>query len=68
MSSGSCEFYLLVRVILHECHSIRGHSRDVTQYALATWPVTGQGFQNTKWPAVLYILSKFHKIERFQLI
>ena len=29
--SGSFEFYLLVRVILHECHSIRGHSRDVTQ-------------------------------------
>ena len=28
--SGSFEFYLLVRVILHECHSIRGHSRDVT--------------------------------------
>ena len=23
-------------------------------YAVATWPVTGQGFQNTKWPAVLY--------------
>ena len=20
----------------------------------AIWPVTGQGFQNTKWPAVLY--------------
>ena len=29
--SGSFEFYLLVRVILHECHSIRGHSRDVIQ-------------------------------------
>ena len=28
--SGSFEFYLLVRVILHECHSIRGHSKDVT--------------------------------------
>ena len=23
-------------------------------YAVAIWPVTGQGFQNTKWPAVLY--------------
>ena len=22
--------------------------------AVAIWPVTGQGFQNTKWPAVLY--------------
>ena len=30
-SSGSFEFYLLVRVTLHECHSIRGHSRDVSQ-------------------------------------
>ena len=29
--SGSFEFYLLVRVILHECHSIWGHSWDVTQ-------------------------------------
>ena len=29
--SGSFEFYLLVCVILLECHSIRGHSRDVTQ-------------------------------------
>ena len=29
--SGSFEFYLLVCVILHECHSIRGHSRDVIQ-------------------------------------
>ena len=23
-------------------------------YAVAIWPVTDQGFQNTKWPAVLY--------------
>ena len=22
--------------------------------AVAIWPVTGQGFQNAKWPAVLY--------------
>ena len=26
----------------------------VKNYAVAIWPVTGQGFQNTKWPAVLY--------------
>ena len=26
----------------------------VLNYAVAIWPVTGQGFQNTKWPAVLY--------------
>ena len=32
LGSGSFEFYFLVRVILHECHSIWGHSRDVTQY------------------------------------
>ena len=23
-------------------------------YAVAIWPVTGQGVENTKWPAVLY--------------
>ena len=23
-------------------------------FAVAIWPVTGQGFQNTEWPAVLY--------------
>ena len=25
----------------------------VLYYAVAIWPVNGQGFQNTKWPAVL---------------
>ena len=29
--SGSFEFYSLICVILPECHSGRGHSRDVTQ-------------------------------------
>ena len=28
-------------------------------YAVSIWPVTGQGFQNTKWPAVRY----FHNLE-----
>ena len=28
-------------------------------FTVTRWPVTGQGFQNTKWLAVLYILSKF---------
>ena len=23
-------------------------------YAVAIWPVTGQGVENTNWPAVLY--------------
>ena len=27
---------------------------SVSCYAVAIWPVTGQDFQNTKWPAVLY--------------
>ena len=27
---------------------------SVISYAVAIWPVAGQGFQNTKWPAVLY--------------
>ena len=32
--------------------------------AVAIWPVTGQCFQNTEWPAVLYILSKFPKSKK----
>ena len=32
--------------------------------AVAIWPVTGQCFQNAEWPAVLYILSKFHKSKK----
>ena len=31
-------------------------SREKTE-TVAIWPVTGQGFQNTKWPVVLYIFS-----------
>ena len=27
---------------------------SLSLFAVAIWPVTGQGFQNTKWPAVLY--------------
>ena len=27
---------------------------QVIVFAVAIWPLTGQGFQNTKWPAVLY--------------
>ena len=33
-------------------------------FFVAIWLVTGQGFQNTKWHAVLYILSKFHKSKK----
>ena len=29
-------------------------SELIVFYAVAIWLVTGQGFQNTKWPAVLY--------------
>ena len=29
-------------------------SRCYLNNAVAIWPVTRQGFQNTKWPAVLY--------------
>ena len=28
--------------------------KSIKTYAVAIWLVTGQGFQNTKWPAVLY--------------
>ena len=39
--SVSFEFYLLVRVILHEFHSIRGHSRDVTHSVLSNISLKG---------------------------
>ena len=34
------------------------------EFFVAIGPVTGQGFQNTKWPAVLHIPSKFHKSKK----
>ena len=37
---------------------------DLKNFFVAIWPVTGQGFQNTKWPAVLHIPSKFHKSKK----
>ena len=39
----------------------------VLEKAVPIWPVSGQGFQNTKWPAVpgqSYILSKFLKSKK----
>ena len=39
--------------------------RDLFLNAVTIWPVTGQGFQNTKSGPAVYILSKFLKIERF---
>ena len=36
-------------------------------YAVAIWPVTGQGFQILNGRQSV-ILNKFHKIEKFQLI
>ena len=29
-------------------------------FAVAMWPVTGQGFQNTKWPAVSLTTTRLH--------
>ena len=29
-------------------------SEFLANFAVAIWPVTGQGVENTKWPAVLY--------------
>ena len=34
--------------------SVHGVRKVRLNYAMAIWPVTGQVFQNTKWPAVLY--------------
>ena len=33
---------------------VRATTQDLFQTSVFTWPVTGQGFQNTKWPAVIY--------------
>ena len=39
-------------------------------FAVAKWPVTGQGFQNNKWPAVPYSqwISQIEKIQPFWTI
>ena len=43
------------RSALQSLDARRGHAKKVGNFfAVAIWPVTGQGFQNTKWPAVLY--------------
>ena len=47
---------LIIRNILRptvytQADSIRG---KLFIYAVAIWAVTGQGVENTKWPAVLY--------------
>ena len=36
--------------------TIAANKKDAlqTKNAVAIWPVTGQGFQNTKWPGVRY--------------
>ena len=42
---------ILRPTVYTQADSIRG-KRFI--YAVAIWPVTGQGVENTKWPAVLY--------------
>ena len=37
-----------------EKHASYGVNTIFILNAVAIWPITGQGFQNTKWPAVLY--------------
>ena len=62
------DFLKVVTIALRaHCRAARSKARLVSKsthgypswrlekrYAVAIWPVTGQGFQNTKWPAVLY--------------
>ena len=55
--SASCS----VAILMSTCYwSVRVTSFNfklcggLSGNAVAIWPVTGQGFQNTKWPAVLY--------------
>ena len=35
---------------------------------VAIWPVTGQGFQNTKWPVVLYQFGSMPVLEEAKTI
>ena len=42
-------------VVRSRCAHDRQHKQTYSFWnAVAIWPVTGQGFQNTKWPAVRY--------------
>ena len=36
-------------------------------YAVAIWPVTGQGFENTKWPAIRYF-QEISPINRLRIV
>ena len=46
------DFYLLTTLGPPGCKCTLIYA-DVIALNVAIWPVTGQGFQNTKWPAVL---------------
>ena len=51
-AKGYLFIYLFIYLIAFTMITILKKTRE--KYAVAIWPVTGQGFQNTKWPAVLY--------------
>ena len=44
----------LVNIIFTVCVILFVNLRLNVVIAVAIWPVTGQGVENTKWPAVLY--------------
>jgi len=62
--SGFEQLYIVAETDKKHTHpykieQMKNHSVDILKrshyyYAVAIWPVTVQGFQNTKWPAVLY--------------
>ena len=55
-----CHFRQQIRSALTELFAVKKQCQRISWQrmnkitAVAIRPVTGQGFQNTKWPAVLY--------------
>ena len=43
-----------MNIIFTVCVTLFVNSQPNVVNAVAIWPVTGQGVENTKWPAVLY--------------
>ena len=41
-------------IVFTVCVTLFVNSQPNVVIAVAIWPVTGQGVENTKWPAVLY--------------
>ena len=57
MQTADCRLQTVqtVQTVQTECYFFYLYLNFLVKFfAVAIWPVTGQGFQNTKWLAVLY--------------